>query len=362
MSLVGRPPFPVPSRRLRHLVCALGLAAACAAGGAPVPPPAESALAPVEVKDLAYGDVLFHFFQDDYFGALTRLTVAQERGRLLHHADDAELLSGGLYLSLGQHREAGEIFSRVLDRKNVPAPVRDRARFYLGKVWYQRGYMEKAVTVLGNTGARTLPPNMDAERRLLLAEALLAQGKYDEAVAALRGWKGPRTWAAYAQFNLGVALVRSGHLDEGVHELDALGRLALPGAEGAALRDKANLAMGYALLQASRPVEAAEALERVRLEGPLSTRALLGVGWAESAKGEFKDALTPWLELQSRNLLDPAVQESYLAVPYAYAKLGANSQAAQYYETAVREFEAESARIEESIDAIRGGKLLEAII
>ena len=44
-------------------------------------------------------------------------------------------------------------------------------------------------------------------------------------------------------------------------------------------------------------------------------------------------ALTPWLELRKRSLLDPAVQESFLAVPFAYAKLNAGEQAAENYET-----------------------------
>jgi hypothetical protein len=76
--------------------------------------PNPGALPPVKVQDLYYGDVLFYFFQDDYFEALTRLTAAQLKNRVQHHSDDAELLLGGLYLSVGQHREAGEIFSRVL--------------------------------------------------------------------------------------------------------------------------------------------------------------------------------------------------------------------------------------------------------
>ena len=48
------------------------------------------------------------------------------------------------------------------------------------------------------------------------------------------------------------------------------------------LRDKANLALGFALLQAQRAAEARPILERVRLEGPFSSMALLGVGWADS--------------------------------------------------------------------------------
>jgi tetratricopeptide (TPR) repeat protein len=346
---------------LATLVLATTLAAALPAAAA-TDAPRPGALPAVEVQDLYYGDVLFHFYQDDYFEALTRLRAAQAKNRLPHHADDAELLAGGLYLSLGQHLEAGRIFAAVLDRRNVPQPVRDRARFFLGKVWYQRGYFDQAAQTLAAAGSAGLTPEMEAERRMLYAQALLYQQRYDEAIRSLQGWEGPRTWEAYAQFNLGVALVRSGRLEDGVRLLDRVGQLERTNPELDALRDKANLALGYAWLQADRPERARPVLERVRLEGPLSTKALLGVGWAESATQDYRGALVPWLELHGRNMLDAAVQESYLAVPYAFAKLNANGQAAEYYESAIREFANESVRIDESIAAIRAGGLLQTIV
>jgi len=343
--------------------CACLLALAFSAGvAAPKATPTPGALPPVKVRDLYYGDVLYYFYQDDYFTALTHLTAAQQLGRVSHHEGDAQLLLGGLYLSLGQHREAGQIFAEVLDRKNVPQPVRDRARFFLGKVWYQRGYFDKAADTLAAAGRAGLSPAMEAERRMLLAQALLYQGKYPEAIAALENWKGPVMWQAYAKFNLGVAFVRNGQLDQGAHLLDEIGRLERTNRELDALRDKANLALGYALLQAKKPVEARPVLERVRLDGPLSTKALLGVGWASSDAQQYRDALVPWLELHGRGMLDSAVQESYLAVPYAYGKLNANRQAAEYYETAIREFGAETGRLDESIAAIRRGGMLETIV
>lgn len=351
------------SARLRASLLALAVAAGFAAHAAPVrPAPTPGALPAVKIQDLYYGDVLFYFYQDDYFTALTRLTAAQAKSRLPHHADDAQLLLGGLYLSIGQHREAGQIFAEVLNRKDVPVAVRDRARFFLGKVWYQRGYLDKATEVLAAAGRAGLTPEMEAERRMLLAQALLYQGKYPEAIQVLDNWKGPVVWRAYAQFNLGVAMVRSGQLDAGVRLLDGIGQLDRTNSELDALRDKANLALGYALLQANRPLEARPVLERIRLEGPLSSKALLGVGWAESGAQQYKEALVPWLELHGRNLLDSAVQESYLAVPYAFGKLGANRQAADYYETAIREFGAETDRLDESIAAIRRGGLLDTIV
>ena len=74
----------------------------------------------------------------------------------------------------------------------------------------------------------------------------------------------------------------------------------------------------------------------MRLDGPYSSRALLGDGWARAALGDYRGALAPWLELRKRSLLDAAVQESYLAVPYAYGKLNAGAQAADYYESALQ--------------------------
>src|SRR6267154_5181864 len=70
---------------------------------------------PEPVRDLYYGDALFYFFQDDYFQSLVHLDAATSLGRVSHHAIEAELLKGALYLSLGQHVEAGRIFQSLLN-------------------------------------------------------------------------------------------------------------------------------------------------------------------------------------------------------------------------------------------------------
>ena len=162
---------------------------------------------------------------------------------------------------------------------------------------------------------------------------------------------------------------REHDLEEARHERAVLqqeyDRLVAPQKEKAtlekrlqALRDKANLAIGYARLQSGQPAAARAAFERVRLSGPQSSKALLGAGWADAAARQFESALLPWQELQGRNLLDAAVQESYLAVPYAFAELGAMAQAVEYYERAITAYDAERARINEAIAAIRSGRLL----
>jgi hypothetical protein len=341
---------------LGGLLLALPPAVACAKNVKPDP----NGLPPQDVKDLHYGDVLFYFYQDDYFDSITRLLAARQLDRIPHTQGEAELLLGGLYLSLGEHVEAGRIFEALLNQ-NTSEAVRNRAWFYLGKVWYQRGYLQESERALRQVSDKT-DPRISAERYMLLAQLMMRQERYDDAIAALSSWHGAPDWTAYAQFNLGVALVRKDRLAEAIPYLDRVGRIETRSEELLALSDKANLALGFALLQAQRAADARPILQRVRLEGPYSSKALLGVGWADAGLGEFKRALVPWLTLRKRSLLDSAVQESFLTVPYAYNQLSATGQAAENYSSAIDSFDAELKRIDESIDEIRGGKLLDRLL
>jgi lipopolysaccharide biosynthesis regulator YciM len=313
-----------------------------------------------KIQDLHYGDVLFHFYAGDDFEALTRLEAYEHWQRMPHNEQDAALLAGGLYLSLGMHNEAGKRFASLLTDK-VPPAIRNRAWLYLGKVWYARGYYDRSEQSLGNISGE-LAPDLEAERQHLLVNVLMRQERFEEAAARLAHWQGPPDWMAFARFNLGVALVRQNRLAEADPMLTEVGTSDAPGSEMAALRDKANLALGYAWLQAKNPAAARTALERVRLSGPYSTRALLGMGWAEAALGQYREALAPWSELHDRNLLDAAVQESYLAVPYAYGKLNANAQAAQFYESAIKSFDDEAQQIDTAVARIGDGHMIDDLL
>jgi tetratricopeptide (TPR) repeat protein len=303
-------------RVLRQLCCVLLAALAGVAQAAQHDP---DKLAPIRVQDLQYGDVLFHYYQQDDFEALTRLLAYQHWKQLPHHELDSQLLLGGLYLSLGLYNEAGERFTKLLT-PDVPQGVRNRAWFYLGQIWYARGYLDKAIDALRQVQGR-LPLQQEAQKTHLLANALLRQGHFDEAIALLRSFNGPADWLAFAQFNMGVALVRQQKMAEADSSLTAVGTLVSTQPEMLALRDRANLALGFAYLQANQPQQARVPLERVRLNGAYSNKALLGLGWADASLGDYQAALSPWTELRNRSLLDSAVQESYLAVPYAYGQL-----------------------------------------
>ncbi|NIV17308.1 MAG: hypothetical protein GWN47_02625 [Woeseiaceae bacterium] len=315
---------------------------------------------PIVVNDAQYGEVLFHFYQEDYFPAIVKLLAAQKQGQLTEHQQQAELLLGGLFLSYGHHLEAADIFERLL-ADNVDTEVRDRTWFFLSKIWHQRGYLDKSQQALDNL-SDDLPKNLRREADMAQAQLYIDSAQYGKAIELLQAWKGRTEWASYAKFNLGVALVRSGNVDAASKILDELGDIDPFNEELTSLRDRANLALGYSLLQDGQPYLAKAPLQRVRLEGPFSNKALLGVGWADAEIENYERALVPWMELRGRDLLDSAVQESMLAIPYALAKLDSISQAADHYLNAIEAFYEEINRIDRTIGFIESGEIFEQFL
>ncbi len=308
-----------------------------------------------------YGDTLFLFFQDKYFDAITTLMVSQQAGRIAPHDDEAEVLRGGMLLSYGLHDEAGAVFARLIEHNARPA-VRDRAWFFLARLRYQRGLLALADDALARV-AGVLPAPLEEDRLLLKAQLRMAHGDHAGAASVLAPVRGAAgAPLRVTRFNLGVALVKSGDAAGGNALLDELGRAPAADEEERSLRDRANVALGFAALAASKPQNARDVLQRVRLAGPQSNKALLGFGWAAAELKQPKDALVPWTELATRDASDAAVLEARIALPYAYAELGATAEALARYTDAVALYQAEGRRLQDSIAAIRAGALVGALL
>jgi hypothetical protein len=319
---------------------------------------------PTVIQEPHYGDTLFRFWQDQYFTAITGLMTSQHFERVAKHADEAEVLRGGMLLSYGMHKEAGEIFTQLIEKGAAPS-VRDRAWFYLAKIRYQRGFIDQAEEAIARI-ENHLPPALQEERVLLQSQLLMARGDFAGAAQVLETLAKSSSAGQYARYNLGVALVRSGDLPRGIAMLDEVGKAPATTEEFKALRDKANVALGYAALADEKPEAARGFLERVRLSSMLANKALLGFGWASAALKEPKKALVPWNELVSgapgRDSGDAAVLEARIAVAFAYAELGAYGQSLERYQDAIDAFDREHVALDESIGAIRGGKLLDGLL
>ncbi len=325
--------------------------------------------APNELKDLHFGEALYYAFQGDWFDAIARLDTElmqhygvdePERDTLHYHINQAEFDVGDFELAYRMHQRAGRAITAVIEG-NVEAPVRNEAIFRLARIYFQKDQPVNAQYAVERISG-TVPPQIRADLDSLRAQILMANGRFDEAAGILRTLQDAKSLEGFTTYNLGIALIKDGKELEGRQYLDRTGQINSNDVLTLAIKDKANLVLGSKLLKEQDFEGAKQVLDRVRLNGPLSNRALLGSGWADAFQGRFERALVPWSILVTREVTDASVQEAMLAVPYAYGKLNVNSKAALMYGSALENFAAEVAKLEASIKSIREGHFLPALV
>jgi len=322
-------------------------------------------------------------------------------------------------LSFGLPQRAEVIYREQIADAKDPLSLA-QARLRLADFYYQRAYYQQASTEL-STVRQQLPPELLINWQDLQSRVLLAQGRYGEAADILTQ-ADSSGMTDFMRYNLAVALINDGRVGQGVNMLDRVGRLTPTDSDSLALRDKANLTLGYHFLKTQQGGTAVPIFGRVRTEGPYSNKALLGLGWAYLAprgtkqkkaelgdetppdqtaftsfatigvllrpgyidsdsiykrakmtpfhlngrsadeEAQLRQALVPWVELTSRDSIDPAVQEGLLAIPYVLDRLGAHIQAQQYYERAIASLEETRTRLDSAEEHVRSGRMVKTMI
>lgn len=352
-----------------------------------------------------------------YFSAATELlqVLADKPAQRLSPIFYRRLADATLNFGITQRAET--IYRELaIDRSNALSVA--RARIRVAEYLYRRGSLRQAIADL-EAVRPGLPKEATLEWQDLLGRALIAQGRYGEAVSVLTEIKDAGQQKAFTRYNLGIALVKDGRVGQGVNVLDRVGQIDATDNDELALRDKANLVLGYHFLRQQQAGTAISVFQRIRSEGPFSNRALLGLGWSylapqgnkqkkfavgdegvsrafqslstigvllrpgfldddiykraglsafrlskASADEEeaLKRALVPWLELVGRDPIDPAVQEGLLAIPYTLDRLGAHIQSQQFYEQAIAALEAARKRIDESSYYVKSGRMIATMV
>jgi hypothetical protein len=303
------------------------------------------------VQSLRYGASLYHYYQRDYFGAITELTAAQELDALGPHAANADLLLGGMVLSYGMDRQAESIFLNELQKPRDSVDA-DRAWFYLGKLAWQRGDAPRAADTLANM-APGYTGVVHEEARYLRANTALALADVTAAESYLSGLPDDSRWRRYLNYNLGATYAAQGDWNTATAYFASITQATPGSAEAWALHDRTLTAAGYAWLADGALEESGAAFRQVRLDGPYANRALLGYGWSSAGRGEYLEALSPWQQLAGRSLLDESARESLLAVPYAYSQLGRPGLALRNYRHASERYTEELAELDRAIVAFR---------
>jgi len=345
-------------RAIRRLI-GLGLALILAAG------PAFGS----DVKDVYFGEALYHAYQGQYFEAVQRLDteLAQyhrldepELDTLHYHINDAEFSVGDFELDYRMHHRAGRAIKRVLEGA-VDDAVRNEAAFRLARIHFQKDQFDDALQALERIQG-TVPEKIKDDVEFLRANIYMATGRPSEAVEVLSRLQKDESLAGFVAYNLGIALLQAGRKQEAVEQLDKAGKLPTIDPAGLAIRDKSNLVLGSLLFESGNFERAKETLDRVRLEGPFSNQALLRAGWAQVSATQYDRALVPWNILANREPTDVSVQEAVLAVPHAYANLKVYGRAAIMYGQALELFSNQIGRVDASISSIKEGRFLKALI
>ena len=328
-----------------------------------------STAAPRELQDLFYGEVLFLAFQDDWFGAISRLDTElgqvyqldqPELDSLYTHLYQAEFALGDFELAYRMHHRAGRALQAVIDGK-VSDNVRNQALYRLARIFFQKDQPVNALHAIERIQG-DISEEVELEVAFLQAQIFMAIGRNADAVQILEKLLDDEEFEGFASYNLGIALLRDGNQQAGRLYLDLTGQIENNLPATLAIKDKANLGLGYKLLEDNDPAGAQQALERVRLGGVFSNRALLGWGWADAAQGRFARSLVPWTILAERQVTDASVQEALLALPYSYGKLERYGKASVLYGHALETFSTEVDRLNASIKNIRKGRFLEVLV
>ena len=320
------------------------------------------------LKDVYFGEALYHAYQGEWFNSIARLDTELGQYRRLdepgldtlsHHINQAEFGVGDFELGYRMHLRAGRAITAVIEG-NVADPVRNEAVYRLARLNFRKDQPENALQALERMRGE-VPAAIRDNVEFLRGQILMANNRFPEAGRIFQDLQEARWLEGFAGYNRGIALIKEGKEQEGRESLDRAGQLKADAQDALAIKDKSNLVLGYKLLDENAGANAKLVLERVRLSGPFSNRALLGSGWADASQGLFDRALVPWSILAEREVTDPAVQEALLAVPFAYGKLNSYGQAAVRYGKALESFGTEVDKLGASITSVKEGKFLQAL-
>ncbi len=290
----------------------------------------------IKLKELAFGELLYDYYQENYFSALTRLDVAEYKNEVVEHQHHLQLLRGVMYLSYGMLNSAEQIFTQLLSEQSQDEKLA-QVRFYLAKTHYLNGQFAQAERHLQQAGS-FLPQSLTDESLLIRSQMAFERGEFELAQQLLQQVSPSSTQGQFAQFNLAVFLLQQDKVTEAISLFERLYPNEHSSDVERSLYDRANLALGYYFLEKKEFEQARTHLLNVRLNSVFSNRALLSLGWAYYENEVEDKAIGYWQELSQSDARDPAVQEAAMALAFAYYKRGAKKEALEAFVTAAAMF------------------------
>lgn len=310
--------------------------------------------------DLEYGAVLFEYYQQDYFNGLIEhaYTAAIDNPRTQGHRE--QLLKGSMALSYAMPDEAQKIFDRVLTAES-DADVRNRAWYYLAKLYHSRSKPAEAFAALENVRGR-VPADLHLDYHYLATLINNDSQHLQRVQDAVERMPAGDSQYPYLLFNLGVSYLTSGDQEAAVRNLTTVVDYADRSQDLQVLADRARHGLAQISIQEQQLEEAWSQLQHIRTEGLYSNRALLAYAWTAIRQELLQTALPALQLLNDRSIALPEAQESKVLLGHVYEQQGFMSRALKSHIRAEQAFNEGLQQLANARDIVREGQLPQEFI
>jgi hypothetical protein len=328
--------------------------------------------------ELAYGNMLFAYFQEDYEAALLETMIADKRGQQGAKGPQFRLAAGSLAFAEGLYRMSDAAFAGVAPDALQPVD-RMRLAFHRARDHLRR---DDFAGMSADLDAVRFDPTWfgrdrhHPEIQFMRAEARLAANDFAGAELALAPLAENNDWLGYGLFNLAAARRARGDLPGAEATLVRLADLPLASRDGRDLVDRGRLALALmARERAAEPngpdkdmdaLDATAVLDALPANSRYREQALAVYGDLAMRRGDFRLAARIWLTLEKDPQWHAGRAAAGLGLPLALERMDRPDAALDGYRRAAGAFERRLTVLNqlagETADPAWTGRLLDAAL
>ncbi|MEM7002864.1 MAG: hypothetical protein AAF529_18910 [Pseudomonadota bacterium] len=282
------------------------------------------------LEDLAYGTVLYEYYQEDYQAALLTTLITEERGWQGQDPVRFELAKGSFAFADGMYGYASEILANVPEGELTTLDEM-RLAFHLGREFHRRQDWPQlreqlAKIELGKSwfGRERTHPEVEYMR----AEAAVAAGEFEAARQFYAAMDKESPLRAYGLFNLGVTLRSMDQIEPAKAVFQELADMPAYDAEADDLKQRARLAVAMLARQANNPTEAETVLAALPSAGRYQDMAMAAYGGLAMDTEDYELAARIFMTLKDEAHWTPSTASARLGFPLSLEKMAASGQRA----------------------------------
>lgn len=305
------------------------------------------------LDELAYGTVLFDYFQDDYPAALLQTMIAEEREWLGEDPVRFDLAKGSFAFADGMYGYARAVFEAIPEGELSDIDEM-RLAFHLAREYHRRqswGELDAQIAKidLGKSwfGRERVHPEVEYMR----AEAALHQGAFAEAEAAFERMAPENPLRAYGLYNLGVSYRERGDLESARKTFRGLSKMPAYSDEAWDLAQRSRLALALIAQEMEKPAAAERVLSDLPSRGRYQDVAMATYGTLAMESGDYPLAARIWMTLQEQQHWSSSTAAARLGFPMSIERMAeqdaraTTQMALVQYQLAEQKFDARLASI-----------------